>query len=151
MESQDNSGLGDGHRRPPDTCMGHRDGGTLMLGGERGSRLMGSVARDTASPESDVDLGVLLRSRPAATLEGRLFGYEADLERAVGRAVQVVILNDAPPDLAYRVLLDGRLVLDRDRAARLRFEVRTRNLYFDLLPTLAHYRRRAREIAATTS
>jgi hypothetical protein len=61
--------------------------------------------------------------------------------------VQIVILNDAPPDLAHRVLRDGRVVLDRDRASRLRFEVRTRNLHFDLLPALIRHRRRALERA----
>jgi predicted nucleotidyltransferase len=105
--------------------------------------LFGSVARGSASAESDIDLGVLLAGRPAATLDGRLADYEAALERALGRPVQIVILNDAPPDLAYRVLRDGRVLLERDRAARLRFEVRTRNLYFDLLPYLTQYRTRA--------
>lgn len=110
--------------------------------------LFGSIARGTASSSSDVDLGVLLHAPPDATLEGRGLDYEAELERAMGRPVQIVILNDAPPDLAYRVLCDGVVVLERDRAARLRFEVRTRNLYFDLLPVLTRYRARAREIAA---
>jgi predicted nucleotidyltransferase len=110
--------------------------------------LFGSLARGTASPASDVDLGLLLRRPPAPTLEGRLLDYEADLERTIGRPVQVVVLNDAPPDLAYRVLRDGLVLLERDRGARLRFEVRTRNLYFDLLPVLTRYRRRALERAA---
>ncbi len=65
-----------------------------------------------------------------------------NLERALGRRTQVVVLNDAPPDLVHRVLRDGRLVLERDRAARIRFEVRARNEYFDLLPILNRYRRR---------
>ncbi len=86
--------------------------------------VFGSVARGTASTSSDLNLGVLLRARPASTLEGRMLSYEAELERAVGRPVPIVILNDAPPDLAYRVLRDGLLVLERDRAARVRFEVR---------------------------
>jgi hypothetical protein len=64
------------------------------------------------------------------------------LERTLGQTVQVVVLNNAPPDLIHRVLRDGRLLLDRDRAARIRFEVRARNEYFDLLPTLNRYRRR---------
>ncbi len=113
--------------------------------------VFGSVARGTASASSDVDLAVLLLTAPASTLEGRLLDYEADLERAVGRPVQIVVLNDAPPDLAHRVLRDGRLVLERDRAARVRFEVRARNVYFDLLPFLTRYRRRARERAAAAS
>lgn len=106
--------------------------------------VFGSVARGTASASSDVDLALLLRTRPASTLEGRMLDYEAALERTLGRPVQVVLLNDAPVDLAYRVMRDGRVLLERDRPARLRFEVRTRNLYFDLLPILTQYRTRAR-------
>ena len=39
------------------------------------------------------------------------------------------------------MLRDGSLVLDRDRAARIRFEVRSRNEYFDLAPIRRRYRR----------
>jgi hypothetical protein len=46
-------------------------------------------------------------------------------------------------DLAHRVLRDGLLLLERDRSARIRFEVRARNEYFDLLPHLRRYRRKA--------
>ena len=106
--------------------------------------LFGTVARGTDRAASDVDLGVLLRDAPAATLEGRMLAYEAALECELGRPVQLVILNDAPVDLVHRVLTDGRLLLDRDRAARLRFEVRSRNEYFDLLPVLMEYRRARR-------
>lgn len=102
--------------------------------------LFGSVARGTAGPRSDVDLGLLLERQPLATLEGRMLGYESALAQAIGREVQVVVLNDAPTDLVHRVLRDGRVVLDRDRAARLRFEVRARNEYFDFLPVLMRYR-----------
>jgi uncharacterized protein len=55
--------------------------------------------------------------------------------------VQVVVLNRASPDLVHRVLRDGRLVLDHDRSARIRFEVRSRNEYFDMAPIRALYRR----------
>ncbi len=113
--------------------------------------VFGSVARGTASPASDVDLGVLLAQAPASTLEGRLLDYEAALERHIGVPVQVVILNGAPPDLAHRVIRDGVVVLERDRSARLRFEVRTRNLFFDLEPFLVRYRQRAVQRAVTAS
>lgn len=113
--------------------------------------VFGSVARGTASLASDVDLGVLLAQAPASTLEGRLLDFEAELERHLGVPVQVVILNDAPPDLAHRVLRDGVVVLERERSARLRFEVRTRNLFFDLEPFLTRYRKRAMERVAAPS
>jgi hypothetical protein len=55
--------------------------------------------------------------------------------------VQVIVLNDAPPDLVHRVLRDGVLVLDRDPPLRVHFEVRARNEYFDVKPFLDQYRR----------
>lgn len=102
--------------------------------------LFGSEARGEASPKSDVDLGVLLREAPPATLAGRELTLAGDLASALGGAVDLVILNDSPVDLAARVLRDGRLLLDRDRSTRIRFEVDTRNRYFDLLPHLRRYR-----------
>jgi len=104
--------------------------------------LFGSVARGTDSSSSDIDVGLLLRTAPSGELNDLRFNLEGNLERALGQRTQVVILNDAPPDLVHRVLRDGRLLLDRDRAARIRFEVRARNEYFDLLPILNRYRRR---------
>ena len=58
-------------------------------------------------------------------------------------SAKTVNLDSAPPDLIHRVLRDGILVLDRDRAARIRFEVAARNAYFDLKPFLDRYRGRA--------
>ena len=104
--------------------------------------LFGSVARGTDSSNSDIDVGILLRTAPSSGLNDLRFELEGHLERALGRRTQVVILNNAPPDLLHRVLRDGRLLVDRDRAARIRFEVRARNEYFDLLPILKRYRRR---------
>jgi predicted nucleotidyltransferase len=106
--------------------------------------LFGSEARGTAGPGSDVDLAILFESTPASSLAAQPYALEDDLGGALGRSVQVVVLNTAPPDLVHRVLRDGILVLDRDRAARIRFEVQARNAYFDLLPFLERYRRSTR-------
>jgi predicted nucleotidyltransferase len=103
--------------------------------------LYGSVARGQARPDSDVDMGVLFATDPPATLDAPQFAIEAALERLLATPVQVVALNRAPADLVHRVLRDGRLVLDRDRAARIRFEVRSRNEYFDMEPIRRMYRR----------
>lgn len=103
--------------------------------------LYGSRARGTASPESDVDLGVLLRSAPPPSLRSVARDLEDAVERAVKTPVEAVVLNTAPADLVHRVLRDGVLLLDRDRPARLRFEVQSRNEYFDLAPLRRLYRR----------
>lgn len=102
--------------------------------------LFGSRARGTASDRSDVDIAVLYTEAPVPGLEGLGFDLEADLERALGQPVQIVVLNTAPVDLVHRVLRDGHLLLDRDRSRRIRFEVKARNEYFDLQPVLARYR-----------
>ena len=65
------------------------------------------------------------------------------LETAAGRPVDLVVLNHASPDLAHRVLRDGVLLVERDRSARIRFEVDSRNAYFDILPYLKRYREAA--------
>jgi hypothetical protein len=103
--------------------------------------LYGSVARDEARPDSDVDVAILFAAEPPATLGAPQFAIESELERLLGRPVQVIALNRASADLVHRVLRDGRIVLDRDRSARIRFEVRSRNEYFDMAPIRRLYRR----------
>ena len=98
--------------------------------------LFGSVARGTAKASSDVDFAVLYAERPPSILESPPMKLEGELERGLRRPVQVVCLNTAPPDLGIRVLRGGRLILEHDRAARIRFEVNLRNVYWDLEPVL---------------
>jgi predicted nucleotidyltransferase len=104
--------------------------------------VFGSVGRGEHRDSSDVDVGVIRTRGMAGTgFSGLPLDLEGELERALGRTVQVVTLETAPPDLVHRVLRDGAIVVDRDRAARVRFEVRARNEYFDILPRLEEYRR----------
>ncbi len=88
-----------------------------------------------------MDVAVLFRQDPPQTLEGLALDLEENLEQAVGRPVQLVVLNQAPIDLVRQVMLHGRLLLDWDPSVRIRFEVRARNEYFDLEPHLRRYRR----------
>ncbi len=105
--------------------------------------LFGSFAREGARARSDVDIAILYLEEPEPSLAGLPLDVEAALEARLGRRVQAIVLNTAPPDLVHRVLRDGRLLLDADRSARIRFEVRARNEYFDLEPILRRYRRAA--------
>jgi predicted nucleotidyltransferase len=102
--------------------------------------VFGSVARGTAGIDSDIDVAVLFDAAPVPRLDGPRFTFEGDLERVLRRPVDLVVLNDAPVDLRSRVLRDGVLLVDRNRSARIAFEVRTRNEAFDLAPVLAAYR-----------
>ena len=108
--------------------------------------LFGSVARGTSKPSSDVDVAVLYEKTPRAELGSPPMKLEAALEKELRRPVQVVCLNKAPPDLGIRVLRHGTLLMERDRAARIRFEVKLRNEYWDLEPILRRCRKRERTV-----
>ncbi|MDP2623974.1 MAG: hypothetical protein Q8Q29_09265 [Actinomycetota bacterium] len=56
-----------------------------------------------------------------------LFGRASDLEKAaaLGRLVEVVILNEAPLPLAGRVVREGRIIYSANEPARVRYESRT--------------------------
>lgn len=109
--------------------------------------IFGSVAQGRARPDSDIDIAVLLGRRIPDT---RALRYRLKLAGELGSAlhrndVQLVILNDAPPLLAHRVLSRGILVFERSRAARVRFHVRTASRYADMVPTMERYVKRLKQ------
>lgn len=75
--------------------------------------LFGSAARGTDDPHGDVDVLVALRD---ARLD-RVVALKAKLARTLGRAVDVVRLEDAERDPAFlaAALHDGRVLVDRER------------------------------------
>lgn len=103
--------------------------------------LFSSVARDAGRPDSDLDVAVLYERDPPLTLDHSAAAAAAEIELVTGIPVDLVILNRAPVDLVHRVLRDGILLVEHDRDARVRFEVRARNEFFDLKPHLDRYRR----------
>lgn len=95
--------------------------------------LYGSTARGTPGPLSDVDVAVLLSERE--DLHRRRLELISIVSEVVSSdKADVVLLNDAPPTLAYRVLHDGRLLVCRDEEARVRHWTRTVVRYVDMAP-----------------
>jgi predicted nucleotidyltransferase len=77
--------------------------------------LFGSAARGGTHPHSDVDIAIGTQVGHDPTLE-ELGALGAALEKAARTQVDVVLLHEAPPGLAYRIFRDGRLIFVRDVA-----------------------------------
>jgi predicted nucleotidyltransferase len=93
--------------------------------------LFGSVAAGTATAHSDIDLGVSVQPRGTLLDDARL--HDA-LVAALGREdVDLVVLEDAPPWLCYRVV-GGRPIFSRDDVARVRHRTATELAYLDFKP-----------------
>jgi len=98
--------------------------------------LFGSTATGNNTRLSDVDVGVLLPEDipKAGYLESRL-ELMAELSQLLGTdAVDLVILNEAPPLLVHRVITRGKLIYAKDDVKRTRFEARAIQEYLDLKP-----------------
>lgn len=96
----------------------------------------GPVARGTATPLSDVDIGLLLTKPllPYERLEPQLI-IQGEIEVASGLSpVDVRAINQAPLLVQGRVVQQGILLYERDRARRVAFEVTTRKRYFGFAP-----------------
>lgn len=95
--------------------------------------VFGSTGRGEARVGSDLDVAIgLVSDAQFDTLAvGRLV---SDLERAAGRTVDLVLLHEAPPALAYRVFRDGVVVFARDRSALVERRVRAILDYLDYRP-----------------
>lgn len=103
--------------------------------------LFGSYATGKARPRSDVDVAVLLSQADGFERFERRLRLTGEVEDALGRRADVVVLNDAPPLLTHQVLREGRLIFERDRAARVEFEVRAGKIYADLQPMYDYHSR----------
>jgi predicted nucleotidyltransferase len=98
--------------------------------------LFGSVARGTAGPGSDVGLGVLY-SEAMLWNESEL---AREIKELLGFPIQLVVLNEAWPELIIRIFRESRLLLEKNRSQRVQFEVQSRNEYWDFEPNLLLYR-----------
>lgn len=92
----------------------------LRAAGAKFAYLHGSVARGEAGPESDVDVAAYFGNPAPAS-------FDVD----VPDGVDLLVLDDAPLEIAGRIALDGQLILEADQVARVRWESTTRKIYLD--------------------
>lgn len=98
--------------------------------------LVGSQARGTARPDSDVDLAVWLDPRLDAqqrlALAGRL--HEAATAAVGGRPVDLIDLHRASPTVRHRAISDRVTLVERDRDERVRRDTAALIEYWDTEP-----------------
>jgi len=109
----------------------------LRQAGARFAYLHGSRATGRSRANSDIDIAAYFGGRPPNSFDVLL-----------PPGVDLLILNDAPLELAGRVAVGGRLLFEDDQVARVRWEALTRKIYFDEQPRIA---RSHREFAAVTA
>ncbi len=82
--------------------------------------LFGSHAQGRAHRESDVDLGLILDRRRFPTRRSRSNALVDLTSQLIGllheNRIDVVILNDAPPVLARRIVTEGRRIFCADHS-----------------------------------
>jgi predicted nucleotidyltransferase len=101
--------------------------------------LIGSHARGTPGPLSDVDIAVWHDPglEPSARLQLQL-QLTSDAGDALGTdEVDVVMLNRAPPLMRHRAIRDAKRLVERDHDERVRLETRAILDYLDTAPLRA--------------
>jgi uncharacterized protein len=105
--------------------------------------LFGSQAKGESGPLSDIDIAVYFDESVANDdrfdLRLEVLGELIDLFKTDD--VDLVVLNDAPPLLAHRVLKEGRVLFATDEERRIEFEVRAVLEYLDWKPYVEKYMR----------
>jgi len=104
---------------------------TLRAAGARFAYLHGSWIEGEPRVDSDVDVAAWFgRNTDSARVSAGLPGR-----------VDLLVLDDAPLELAGRVALRGQLLFDDDPPARVAWEAVTRKIYLDERPRIEQARR----------
>ncbi len=109
--------------------------------------LYGSYATDSHTPLSDIDVGILFHeSVDRSEYPSRMLKIMGELDRIIRKVdVDVSVLNDAPVELRYNVIAEGKLIYCADESIRIKFETTTIRDYLDFKPILDTYYRYIRE------
>ena len=99
--------------------------------------IFGSYAAGRPRPTSDVDVAILLSTPIRETYLEKRLSLMAEIAIVIGTDnLDVLILNEAPASLAYRVLKEGQLLYLKKGAEKqlVKFKAQTFDRYCDYQP-----------------
>jgi predicted nucleotidyltransferase len=100
--------------------------------------LFGSQSRSTAGRLSDVDIAAYLDKSQIP--DSGPFGYVSELtvelQEALHKKIDLIILNDASIVMRFHIIKDGQLILLRSENERIRFHEKALREYLDFKPFL---------------
>ncbi len=96
--------------------------------------IFGSQLRGKIGPLSDYDFAVFLSQKPSFQFKYRLKNKLVNVLNT--GQVDLIILNDAPVELKYKVIATGKIIFQKNSTIRTDFEADTLSRYFDYLPVL---------------
>ena len=99
--------------------------------------IFGSVARNEAQADSDLDVAVLFRRRGEGLPQHHrsIRKLSLEIEALTNRTVDVLAFEAQGPILRHRILHEGVCVHEADRERRVDAESDTYSRYFDYRPT----------------
>ena len=96
--------------------------------------IFGSQLKGKTGPLSDYDFAVFLSQKPSFQFKYKLKNKLVDVLNT--GQVDLIILNDAPVELKYKVIATGKIIFQKNSAAKVEFEADTLGRSFDYLPVL---------------
>ena len=97
--------------------------------------LFGSQVSGNTGPQSDYDLGVLVNRAAHVNRFREQFAHEVGDALETDR-IDIVLLNEAPVELAYSIIAQGIVLYQHDLATRVEYEAQIMSRYGDYLPVL---------------
>lgn len=104
--------------------------------------LFGSQATGDANSQSDFDFAVMLSDEaPKNKRFGTRLKIISGISRVLGNdKVEVVVLNDLKDSFfEFVIVKEGKIIFEHDHSARVDFEMKAMNEYYDFSPFLDRY------------
>jgi len=96
--------------------------------------IFGSQLKGKTGPMSDYDFAVFLSHKPSFQFKYKLKNKLVNVLSS--EQIDLVILNDAPIELKYKVIATGKIIYQKNLTIKVEFEANVLSQYFDYLPIL---------------